>query len=100
MGTRSYLVRQAGEIQVEPLHPFVERADQKVVAPRVYRHGRDPLDSSHQLLAQLLLDEIVDANMALCRHEQVRSDWVEKDTLDETFSLGEGDLGKTCRRKK
>jgi hypothetical protein len=49
-----YLIRHAGEVEIEPLDLLVEGADEQVVPARVDGNGGDPLGARHQLLSQLL----------------------------------------------
>ncbi len=49
-----YLIRHAGEVEIEPLDLLVEGADEEVVPARVDGNGGDPLGTRHQLLGQLL----------------------------------------------
>lgn len=59
---------------------------------RVNGHAGDPLAVGHQLLGQLLLDEVVDAHVALRGHEEVGPQRVEGDALHQALVLAEGVL--------
>lgn len=55
-------------------------------------HAGDPLAVGRKLLHELLLDEVVDANVPLRGHEEVGADGVEGHALHQAFVLAEGVL--------
>lgn len=55
-------------------------------------HAGHPLAVGHQLLGELLLEEVVDADVALRGHEEIGPDGVEEDALHQAFALAEGIL--------
>lgn len=57
-------------------------------------HGQtgDPLAVGHELLGELLFDEVVDTHIALCGHKEVGPDWMERDALYHALALPEGVL--------
>jgi len=58
-------VRLAGELEVEPAQTFVVAAHDQVLAARMNRHARDPLAARHQLFHELLLEQVVHADVSL-----------------------------------
>jgi len=58
-------VRFGGKVHVEPADALIEASDDEIVAAGVDVDGRDPLDAGLERFVKLLLDEIVDSDIAL-----------------------------------
>lgn len=59
-------IRLDAEVQVEPQTLAVVAADEQIVSTRVHCHRGNPSRVRHQLLNELLLDEVVNPNRSLC----------------------------------
>lgn len=59
------LVRLGAQIQVEPAELLVVTSDDQIVPERVDVQARDPLETRHQGLDELLADEIVQPDVSL-----------------------------------
>ena len=88
----THLIGQCAEVEVVPLDLLVVGSHQEVVALGVHGERADPLCARAELLGQLLLGQVVDADVALRGHEEVRPDRVEEHALHHALGLGEGDL--------
>lgn len=60
-----------------------------MLTPRVHSHAGDPLAVGLQLLAELLLEQVVDADAALRGHQEVGPQWVEAHALHRTTTPAE-----------
>lgn len=60
----------------------------------MHGHAGDPLAVGHELLGEFLLDEVIDAHIALGSHEKEGPDWMERNTLHHALVLAEGVLGE------
>lgn len=58
-------VRLDTEVQVKPQTLAIVTADEQIVSSWVHGHGRNPSRVGHQLLDELLLDEVVNPNGSL-----------------------------------
>lgn len=72
------LVRLGAQIQVEPAELLVVTSDDQVVPERVDVQARDPLETRHQGLDELLADEIVQPDVSLGLQEGQRR--IERNT--------------------
>lgn len=69
-----------------------------VLTPRVHGHAGDPLAVGLQLLAKLLLEQVVDADAALSGHQEVGPQRVEAHTLHRTTTPAEWVLAPPPRQ--
>lgn len=66
--------------------------------PGVHGHAGDPLAVGLQLLAELLLEQVVDADAALRGHQEVGPQRVEAHALDRTTTPAERVLAPPPRQ--
>lgn len=59
------LVRLRTQVQVEPTQLLVITSDDQVVPARVNVHARDPLETRHERLEELLAHQVVQADVSL-----------------------------------
>jgi hypothetical protein len=80
-----------------PEETLVVGADDEVIAARVHVEGGDPAGTRLKRLDELLLGQIVCADVALCRHEKGWTEWVEFHPLDYAFGLAKRRLRVVLR---
>jgi len=86
------LVRFVAQLQIEPAEFPVVPADNQVIARWVDVHGRDPFDSRHERLQQLLLGKVVHPHISLRCDEELWSGRMEEHHLDGPLDFLEGRL--------
>jgi len=91
------LVGPGAEVEIEPAHTPVVRADDEVVASRVHRDARDPLDSGLEGLEETLALQIVDAHVTLGGQEEDGLRRMELDHLHISGLLAERSLRRLGR---
>lgn len=88
------LVRSRRQVQVKPGQSAVIRSHDNIIAGRVNIHRRHPFHARLQLVHQGLLDQVVDLDLGLGGHKEVRVGCrTELAALDDSLEFGDGDLG-------
>ena len=85
-------VRLCAKLEIVPQQSLIVRANNDVVTTGVDVKGRDPARTRLEGLDELLLGEIVRADVALCRHKEDGTEGMELDALDDTLRFAEGAL--------
>lgn len=93
------LVRLGAQIQVEPAQLLVITSHDQVIPERMNVQARDPLETRHQGLDELLADEIVQADVSLGLQERSAdgSQRHERDLQQRKSAACEGGMRRAGR---